>query len=52
MNWEPEVEELHRRLELARRLGGSENVDRQHCRRPRSGATRCEARSDQRKRGN
>ncbi len=30
MSWEPELEELRRREELARRMGGSERVDRQH----------------------
>jgi hypothetical protein len=30
MDWEPEVEELRRRMELARRMGGTENVERQH----------------------
>src|SRR5499433_3710689 len=30
MSWEPEVEELKRRMELARRMGGAENVERQH----------------------
>ncbi len=30
MSWEPELEELHRREELARRMGGTERVDRQH----------------------
>jgi acetyl-CoA carboxylase carboxyltransferase component len=30
MSWEPEVEELRRRIELARRMGGAENVERQH----------------------
>jgi len=30
MGWEPEVEELKRRLELARLMGGPENVARQH----------------------
>src|SRR5947208_13728918 len=29
MGWEPELEELRRREELARRLGGSERVERQ-----------------------
>jgi len=29
MSWEPEVEELERRRELARRMGGPENVERQ-----------------------
>src|SRR4051795_7715775 len=28
--WEPEVAELRRREELARRMGGSERVERQH----------------------
>lgn len=28
MDWEPEVEELRRRMELARRMGGTENVER------------------------
>ncbi|MET0206838.1 MAG: carboxyl transferase domain-containing protein [Thermoleophilaceae bacterium] len=30
MSWEPELEELRRREELARRLGGEERVARQH----------------------
>src|SRR3989442_2549476 len=30
MNWEPELEELRRREELARRMGGTERVERQH----------------------
>src|SRR3954471_11556507 len=30
MSWEPELEELRRREELARRLGGEERVERQH----------------------
>jgi acetyl-CoA carboxylase carboxyltransferase component len=30
MSWKPEVEELRRREELARRMGGSERVQRQH----------------------
>ncbi|MFC7335275.1 acyl-CoA carboxylase subunit beta [Rhodocista pekingensis] len=30
MVWEPEIEELHRRQELARRMGGPEKVARQH----------------------
>src|SRR4051794_40561727 len=30
MTWEPELEELRRREELARRMGGKERVDRQH----------------------
>jgi acetyl-CoA carboxylase carboxyltransferase component len=30
MNWEPELEELRRREELARRMGGPERVERQH----------------------
>ncbi|MGH7279153.1 MAG: acyl-CoA carboxylase subunit beta [Candidatus Rokuibacteriota bacterium] len=30
MTWEPEIEELKRRLELARAMGGPENVERQH----------------------
>src|SRR5919106_165196 len=30
MSWEPELEELRRREELARRMGGKERVDRQH----------------------
>src|SRR5262245_47442618 len=30
MSWEEEVEELRRRRELARRMGGPDNVDRQH----------------------
>jgi acetyl-CoA carboxylase carboxyltransferase component len=30
MSWEPEIEELQRRMELARRMGGPANVERQH----------------------
>jgi acetyl-CoA carboxylase carboxyltransferase component len=30
MNWEPELEELRRREEVARRMGGTERVERQH----------------------
>ena len=30
MSWEPELEELRRREELARRMGGTERVERQH----------------------
>jgi acetyl-CoA carboxylase carboxyltransferase component len=30
MSWEPELEELRRREELARRMGGEERVGRQH----------------------
>jgi acetyl-CoA carboxylase carboxyltransferase component len=30
MVWEPDVEELRRRMELARGMGGAENVERQH----------------------
>jgi acetyl-CoA carboxylase carboxyltransferase component len=30
MSWEPEIEELKRRRELARQMGGAENVARQH----------------------
>ena len=30
MNWEPELEELRRRQELAKRMGGEERVERQH----------------------
>jgi acetyl-CoA carboxylase carboxyltransferase component len=30
MSWDPEVRELHRRLELARRMGGPDNIERQH----------------------
>lgn len=30
MGWEPEIEELARRTELARRLGGAEKVERHH----------------------
>ena len=30
MSWEPELEELRRREELARRMGGQERVERQH----------------------
>ncbi len=29
MSWEPEVEELRRRMELARQMGGPENLERQ-----------------------
>ena len=29
MSWEPELEELRRREELARRMGGDERVERQ-----------------------
>ena len=29
-SWEPEIEELRRRLELAHAMGGPENVTRQH----------------------
>jgi hypothetical protein len=29
-SWEPEIEELRRRLELAHAMGGPENVARQH----------------------
>jgi acetyl-CoA carboxylase carboxyltransferase component len=29
MTWEPEIEELQRRMELARRMGGPENIERQ-----------------------
>ena len=30
MNWEPELDELRRREELARQMGGAERVERQH----------------------
>jgi acetyl-CoA carboxylase carboxyltransferase component len=30
MSWEPELDELRRREELARRMGGEERVARQH----------------------
>jgi acetyl-CoA carboxylase carboxyltransferase component len=30
MSWEPEIEELKRRLDLARAMGGADNVERQH----------------------
>src|SRR5918996_3467753 len=30
MSWEPELEELRRREELARQMGGPERVERQH----------------------
>jgi acetyl-CoA carboxylase carboxyltransferase component len=30
MTWEPEIDELHRRRELAHRMGGPERVQRQH----------------------
>lgn len=30
MTWEPEIEELKRRIELARAMGGADNVERQH----------------------
>jgi acetyl-CoA carboxylase carboxyltransferase component len=30
MSWEPEIEELKRRMALARQMGGAENVERQH----------------------
>ncbi len=30
MSWEPEIDEIRRRLELARRMGGEANVERQH----------------------
>jgi acetyl-CoA carboxylase carboxyltransferase component len=30
MDWEPDIEELKRRMELARAMGGPENVERQH----------------------
>jgi acetyl-CoA carboxylase carboxyltransferase component len=29
MTWKPELDELHRREELARRMGGPERVERQ-----------------------
>lgn len=32
MSWEPEIEELRRREELAKKMGGEENVARQHSR--------------------
>jgi len=30
MTWQPEIDELQRRLELAKEMGGPENVERQH----------------------
>jgi len=30
MTWKPEMEELRRRQELARRMGGADKVKRQH----------------------
>jgi acetyl-CoA carboxylase carboxyltransferase component len=30
VSWEPEIDELRRRVDLARRMGGTANVDRQH----------------------
>ena len=30
MSWEKEVEEIRRRVELAKRMGGDENIKRQH----------------------
>jgi len=30
MVWQPEIEELKRRIELAKQMGGPENVARQH----------------------
>jgi acetyl-CoA carboxylase carboxyltransferase component len=30
MSWEPEIEELKRRLDLVRAMGGTDNVERQH----------------------
>jgi acetyl-CoA carboxylase carboxyltransferase component len=30
MSWEPELDELRRREQLARRMGGAERVARQH----------------------
>ena len=30
MSWKPEIDELHEREELARRMGGTEKVERQH----------------------
>ena len=30
MSWQPEVDEIRRREELARQMGGAENVERQH----------------------
>jgi len=30
MSWDPELEELRRRRELAHRMGGEERVERQH----------------------
>jgi acetyl-CoA carboxylase carboxyltransferase component len=30
MTWQPEIDELHRRLELAKEMGGPDNVKRQH----------------------
>ncbi|MGH7893445.1 MAG: methylmalonyl-CoA carboxyltransferase, partial [Candidatus Binatia bacterium] len=30
MSWQPEIDELERRLALAREMGGPANVERQH----------------------
>lgn len=30
MNWQPEVDEIKRRAELAKQMGGPENIERQH----------------------
>ena len=30
VTWEPELEELHRREQLAEQLGGADKVERQH----------------------
>ena len=30
MSWQPEIDELKSRLELAREMGGGQNVARQH----------------------
>ena len=37
VSWEPELEELRRREELARRMGGEERVERQHASGPAHG---------------
>src|SRR5579884_3486535 len=30
MSWQPEIDEIRRREELARRMGGPQNIERQH----------------------
>jgi len=30
MSWEKEVEEIRRRVEFAKQMGGAENIKRQH----------------------